>query len=100
MGKLALGVLLGAIGMFAWQRMTPSAPAAYVSSAADYQDQPSAETLATETGFKCDGRKYCSQMTSCDEAMYFLQHCPGVKMDGEGDGIPCERQWCERADGG
>lgn len=19
---------------------------------------------------------------------------PGVKMDGEGDGVPCERQWC------
>ena len=51
--------------------------------------------------FACDGRKYCSQMTSCAEAMYFLENCPGVKMDGSGpgqdgpgDGIPCERQWC------
>jgi len=42
----------------------------------------------------CDGRKYCSQMTSCEEATWFLQHCPGMKMDGEGDGVPCERQWC------
>jgi hypothetical protein len=45
--------------------------------------------------FQCDGRVYCSQMTSCEEATYVLQHCPGAKMDGDGDGIPCEKQWCK-----
>ncbi|MBK7473147.1 MAG: excalibur calcium-binding domain-containing protein [Betaproteobacteria bacterium] len=44
--------------------------------------------------FNCDGRIYCSQMSSCAEATYFLQHCPGTKMDGDNDGVPCERQWC------
>jgi cold shock CspA family protein len=44
--------------------------------------------------FKCDGRTYCSQMTSCKEAKYFLKTCPGVQMDGNRDGIPCEQQWC------
>ena len=48
-----------------------------------------------EGGFRCDGRIYCSQMTSCGEATYFLRNCPGVKMDGDHDGIPCERQWCQ-----
>lgn len=43
---------------------------------------------------QCDGRQYCSQMTSCEEATWFLQNCPNMKMDGEGDGIPCEDQWC------
>jgi hypothetical protein len=33
-------------------------------------------------------------MRSCAEATYFLAHCPGVAMDGNRDGIPCERQWC------
>lgn len=46
--------------------------------------------------FKCDGRTYCSQMTSCAEATYFLKNCPNVKMDGDNDGIPCEKQWCGR----
>lgn len=46
--------------------------------------------------FKCDGRIHCSQMTSCAEAKFFLRHCPGVKMDGDGNGIPCEKQWCSR----
>ena len=44
--------------------------------------------------FKCDGRTYCSQMSSCEEATFFLQNCPGVKMDGNHDGVPCEKQWC------
>ena len=44
--------------------------------------------------FSCDGRTYCSQMTSCEEATFFLKNCPGTKMDGDGDGVPCERQWC------
>lgn len=43
---------------------------------------------------KCDRRTHCSQMTSCEEAKYFLSNCPGVKMDGNNDGVPCETQWC------
>ncbi len=53
-------------------------------------------SMAVNVGFKCDGRKYCSQMTSCAEANYFLSNCAGVKMDGDGNGIPCEKQWCSR----
>ncbi|MBS0391674.1 MAG: excalibur calcium-binding domain-containing protein [Proteobacteria bacterium] len=50
--------------------------------------------------FRCDGRTHCSQMKSCEEAKFFLKSCPGTKMDGDGNGIPCERQWCtsERSD--
>ncbi|MFM9489461.1 MULTISPECIES: excalibur calcium-binding domain-containing protein [Pseudomonas] len=33
-------------------------------------------------------------MTSCAEATNFLQNCPGMEMDGDYDGIPCEKQWC------
>ena len=44
--------------------------------------------------FRCEGKKYCSQMTSCAEAVFYLENCPGTEMDGDYDGIPCERQWC------
>jgi len=63
--------------------------------------QPSAPLALTSkppapaANFSCDGRKYCSQMTSCQEASYFLKNCPGVKMDGNNDGVPCEQQWCK-----
>lgn len=46
------------------------------------------------TNFQCDGRTYCSQMKSCAEATFFLKNCPGVEMDGDRDGVPCEQQWC------
>ena len=61
---------------------------------------PSAQALPTtgarpaRTDFACDGRTHCSQMRSCDEARYFLDHCPNVQLDGNGDGDPCEQQWC------
>jgi hypothetical protein len=55
---------------------------------------PTRAPAAVSSGFSCDGRQYCSQMRSCDEARYFLASCPGVKMDGDKDGIPCEEQWC------
>ncbi|WP_374495245.1 cold shock domain-containing protein [Zoogloea sp.] len=51
---------------------------------------PAVEALS----YRCDGRTRCSEMTSCAEATYFLRHCPGVEMDGDGDGVPCEQQWC------
>lgn len=44
--------------------------------------------------YRCDGRTRCSQMTSCEEAKYFLANCPGTQMDGDNDGVPCEQQWC------
>jgi hypothetical protein len=58
------------------------------NSAADPSELPSLD-------YRCDGRTYCSQMTSCDEAKYFLNHCPNTKMDGDHDGVPCEQQWCK-----
>lgn len=52
------------------------------------------ENASNKTQYRCDSRTHCSQMTSCDEAKFFLGNCPGVKMDGDGDGVPCEKQWC------
>jgi ligand-binding sensor domain-containing protein len=48
-----------------------------------------------QSTFSCDGRIYCSQMTSCEEAKRFLKFCPNTKLDGDRDGIPCESQWCK-----
>jgi hypothetical protein len=56
---------------------------------------PAPEPAVQAQQFKCDGRIYCSQMSSCAEATYFLRNCPGTKMDGNNDGIPCEKQWCK-----
>ena len=56
-------------------------------------DAPIAASAAPAES-RCDGRTHCSHMRSCEEAKYFIQHCPNTKMDGDRDGVPCEEQWC------
>ncbi|MGB5897841.1 MAG: excalibur calcium-binding domain-containing protein [Geitlerinemataceae cyanobacterium] len=51
-------------------------------------------TETTFSNYQCTGKTYCSQMTSCEEAKFYLQNCPNVQIDGNGDGVPCESQWC------
>jgi len=90
----ALSVILsmlafGAIGAYAYERWSNSA-APESAAAVPLSPQPLAAPA-----FHCDGRTTCSQMTSCAEAKYFLQHCPHTTMDGNHDGVPCEQQWCQ-----
>jgi cold shock CspA family protein len=47
-----------------------------------------------KSGYSCAGKTHCSEMVSCDEARFYLDNCPGTRMDGDGDGIPCEQQFC------
>jgi hypothetical protein len=90
-----LGIIVGGLGLYAYQRANRPAPVERVAlESARQEGEVTHEIERATSNFKCDGRTHCSQMTSCDEAIYFLQNCPGVKMDGEGDGVPCERQWC------
>ncbi|WP_065204206.1 excalibur calcium-binding domain-containing protein [Shewanella woodyi] len=59
--------------------------------------QPAAkiEWIQPKETFHCEaGKLHCSQMRSCAEAKFYNRNCPGTKMDGDGDGIPCERQHC------
>ena len=55
-----------------------------------------APAVVVASARRCDGRTYCSQMSSCEEAKWFVQNCPGMKMDGNRDGMPCEKQLCRR----
>jgi hypothetical protein len=71
----------------------PSA-AGVVPKTSDDDWRHSTQPAGDAAAFHCDGRRYCSQMTSCAEAQFFLSHCPDTKMDGDADGRPCEEQWC------
>ncbi|MBL8414192.1 MAG: excalibur calcium-binding domain-containing protein [Propionivibrio sp.] len=97
MKKLILIAILVAVGWQGYAKYQGQHLAlASAQGLAEYSRprSPTAETIPSQL-FKCDGRTYCSQMTSCQEATFFLQYCPGVKMDGNNDGIPCEKQWCK-----
>lgn len=40
---------------------------------------------------KCGTKRYCKEMTSCNEAKFYLNQCGLTRLDGDGDGIPCEK---------
>lgn len=57
--------------------------------------QTQAPQLSRQTsnsaGFTCSGKRYCREMTSCAEARFYLEQCGLSRLDGDGDGIPCEK---------
>jgi len=77
---------LGALGYFEYRERV-------VSPASSTSDSP-VQLSSPPSRYSCDGRTMCSQMTSCAEATYFVRNCPDTQMDGDGDGVPCESQWC------
>ena len=85
---LLAGALMGAYGYSQYTKRL----------AADQVTSPEIDTPALLASppapYACDGRTMCSQMTSCPEATYFIRNCPSTQMDGDGDGVPCESQWC------
>ncbi len=89
---LASVLLLAVIGWYGYSRLT--ANRATDSTPIRASPPTPAVVVPPAQPFHCDGRTRCSQMTSCAEATYFIRQCPGTRMDGDGDGIPCESQWC------
>ena len=102
MQRLITLLIIAALGWYGYTKYQGRVRAQTASTQESRESpiQSAVERPKTESpnssAYKCDGRTYCSQMTSCEEAKFFLKNCPGVKMDGDGNGIPCEKQWCTR----
>lgn len=45
---------------------------------------------ASSSAYDCGSKRYCKQMTSCDEARYYLIQCGMSGLDRDGDEKPCE----------
>ena len=40
--------------------------------------------------FECGAKRHCQEMISCEEARFYLTHCGAKRLDGDGNGRPCE----------
>jgi endonuclease YncB( thermonuclease family) len=71
-----------------WRKQHPgtffSKPNAAVSS-----DATPANTNTHNPG--CGNKRRCSEMSSCEEAKYYFAQCGVKTLDGDGDGVPCEK---------
>lgn len=43
-----------------------------------------------ERRLQCSGKRTCGEMNSCAEANFYLEECGVSRLDGDGDGVPCE----------
>lgn len=59
----------------------------YCESETSSQDLSSSSTIEFD---ECGSKTTCGEMTSCDEALYFLDQCGVSRLDGDGNGTPCE----------
>ena len=64
---------------------TASTPATHAPAA-----PTAAPTPAASSGFTCASKRYCREMTSCEEAKFYLTQCGVRSLDGNHDGVPCE----------
>jgi hypothetical protein len=91
-------ILLVLVGLAAWQIYAEQSVPVITNADLVLLNEPtksiSNSSPVYEQSYSCDGRQHCSQMSSCEEAKFFIQNCPNTKMDGDNDGVPCERQHC------
>jgi len=66
---------------------TPPAPAAPVP--ATPAPAVPAPVAAHPAGWSCGAKSTGGQMTSCEEAIFYLTPCGVKRLDGDGDGVPC-----------
>src|SRR5689334_19994878 len=103
MGRiLQIGILaaLAVMGYRAYHRahLAGQAPEALSQSTRSASDdlEPEQDDSPSfpDRQYQCDGRTRCSQLRSCEEATWAIENCPGMKMDGDNDGVPCEDHLC------
>jgi micrococcal nuclease len=75
---------------------SPSTCNGELKAATQIQTTTTSQSSTTSTTFgACGTKTICSQMTSCEEAKYFLNTCGVTRLDGDSDGVPCQTTVCE-----
>ena len=85
-------ILIIGLGSVVFNRFQSSHSQIFPSIISQYFNK--SEQTQAQGQYTCRGKTRCHQMISCEEATFYQRNCPGTKMDGDGDGIPCESQWC------
>jgi hypothetical protein len=52
--------------------------------------QPPRRLKALRPKRQCGSKRTCGEMDSCPEANFYLDECGISRLDGDGDGVPCE----------
>lgn len=87
-----------------WADANPMPPWEYRHGGAAKRQGPSVESESHSTrpiaavtqareaplNGSCGSKRYCKEMTSCEEATFYLNQCGLSRLDADHDGVPCE----------
>ncbi|MGK0409977.1 MAG: cold shock CspA family protein [Shewanella psychromarinicola] len=91
LGRIIMLTILIGVGVFGYKQYQKMTATPVLTN----QDVEQMQWIEPTPSFRCEaGKTHCSQMTSCEEATFYIRNCPGTQMDGNNDGVPCERQFC------
>ncbi len=54
------------------------------------RSHPSDHSKSESGDFRCGTKMRCSEMSSCEEAHFYLEKCGASRLDQDRDGVPCE----------
>jgi hypothetical protein len=77
-----------------WSDANPMPPWVYRHGGREGIEQrtpPPPQPPLRQTDSSCGGKRTCKEMDSCEEAKFYPSHCGVSGLDGDHDGIPCER---------
>ena len=79
-----------------WADANPMAPWDYrhggkQKKARDTLIAPREPPISPDNNAVCGDKHNCREMTSCEEAKLYLTQCGLTRIDGDGDGTPCEK---------
>ena len=73
-----------------WSEPNPINPSDWRKGKKERAKASKPKRLATED-FACGAKQFCVQMGSCAEACFHFEHCGLSRLDGNNDGIPCNK---------
>jgi hypothetical protein len=74
-----------------WAQNDPTPPWEWRKLHPSTQSGGMARVAMTQVADASCGKKlHCSEMSSCEEAKYYLTQCGIKSLDSDGDGTPCE----------
>ena len=81
-----------------WSQSNPQAPWEWRKDHPSMQSAPQANVHAISStaapqviyDATCGKKRYCAEMSSCDEAVFYLTRCGVKSLDRNNNGVPCE----------
>lgn len=74
-----------------WTDAYPIPPWEWRRGERESRQQFEEPTIKRGASFSCGSKRYCREMTSCEEAKFYFEQCGLTRLDPDNDGIPCER---------